>query len=1603
MVVRSDITVDWSKSPRIVTVAAPSTEVILQDLHDTLRDLEDEPENLIYDSIISSAGKEALGGGVSVGITSTLLNAKVAFEARTDHSIEGFATAINTGILLTDALADFVAAGVSPGDTVFNIDDQSLATISAITTTQLQHFQLNDGYFNNWEVSEKYKVYPVIQCEISGGNLVALDSAGADMSPVHPTSFTQVIRTSSSSATTQSQLQLEHSVFNGVVTVDITSGSEGTTYPIGTQQQPVNNMADALTIAISRGFDTFSIIGNITLDSGLNYSSKIFIGSSKTKTTITISSSANVLNAEFENATITGTLDGGSKLDTCNVSTLNYVDGFIENCILSDTITLTGAGTAHFLNCFSGVPGSTTPTINMGGFGSELAIRNYNGGIKITNHSGTDNVSIDMGSGQVIVDSTVISGTILIRGVTKITDNSTGTAIVDSSDAVVPSRLTNMQFILESFRPHHTGYGTVYYWDPENGDNTFDGLAPPRARKTLQSIIDGLVTDNNHDIIVCLPSVDGYNTIADETVIIDKAYTFIRGPGRDFIMRPSRDPETSTIEILAEGVEISSMRVDGYTTSVVPSDVIHCEGNFALLQNLWVTSGSESGIEFHGSENSIIDSCTILENAECGISLHSGGTNATIKNCVISGNLSHGICLESDIVDQEHSTVITSDNIIHGNDGYGININQDVIEASIGAEISMWNNSFGNIFDAGTNTGYSGALSRELTADSVWEEPKTDHQTEGSFGHMGIDSTNIIKILEFQRGSHTGANGVFYWDPFSGNDDYNGLTPTTGKSTWGGVRGLNSVIGANLHNVIIILPNDPSGTTVITEQIMIDKEYTFLRGPGPDLVFRPTATTDSTIEVSAEGVELSGMSVETATTGDGDAISISGDFAKITNVFVDYAQADGIRIQNASFAKLDRVRVRNTGQNGAGDGIKFNGTNQDCKFNFASNILAIDNANNGISLTGVNCQHNYLWGGDKGTTIVKNSGYGVLEQNNADLNHILGPVVHIHDNVLGNVNLVGTDSISENITQWSTHSAGDVWEESLVSHQTAGTFGSVGINSENIIRLLEFQRGAHTGANGIFYWDAYGGSDVNNGLTPTTAKLTWGGASGIDSLLSAHIHDIVIMIPGDPSGTTIITEQIEIDKEYTFLRGPGRDVVFRPTATTNATIEVSAEGVEIFGCRVETAATGDGTAINVSGDFCKVSSVFIEYAQESGIRLQNVSFARLNKIHVRNTGQGGTGVGILLNGATQNCKFNEISNALIINNASHGIHLTGVNCQNNHVWGGDNGTIIMSNGGWGVLEDSSANINHVLGPVIHIHENTTGEFSMSGVDSSVENITQWSTHSASDVWSENILGNDAYGTFGRALGFSVAAETTVTGGTATIIQTGLIEPDDFWNDHQVVIFDSSGGQKVIRNIDDYAQANGAITFNTALSFAPAVGDIVMVFASSSAASAVIDAGSIADAVWDEGLSGHVGAGSTGEALNNVSGGSSPSQIASAVWEEATDIHNTVNTFGWLVKNGLSDDGYAGLTPDTPTNTSVTLERGRNSNAMVSGVADGTVRFSTPTTRLIISVEKRAIKISVDKGVNYLNLPIGVNTLSIGQIKDLRFRGIGTWHLIASYI
>jgi len=442
MAIISGVTVNWVVSPRIITIPDTVNEVTIFDLQDTLLDLEDSEEGIIWPYLRELSGGEALGGGVTVGYTMELQNAQVQFEGRTTALTNGTnAQADTSGTVLVDSGATFQTAGVARGNTVFNsLTGAMAAIISVDSQTQITHQVLSGGSRADWQTGDDWVIYNNEQCNITGGNLVAVDGVGSSISPVFQSPNTNVIRSSASSATNQNLATIEYGSYNNEVTIDAIDGDTSANYTVagvtnpGSTQYPVNNLADAITLAEANGFRNIRIRGNLTIGSQDWSDGYTFWGEDHTNTTVTVQDPANINNCSFRYMTLMGVMDNSNHVNDCMVMNLTSFDGMFHDCGFMGTVTLGGSQQTTLESCYSMVAGGSTPTVNMGGSGSALAVRGYMGGLKLTNRTGTDACSLDITSGQVVVDSTCTAGDIYIRGVGKLTDNSTGTCNVIADD-----------------------------------------------------------------------------------------------------------------------------------------------------------------------------------------------------------------------------------------------------------------------------------------------------------------------------------------------------------------------------------------------------------------------------------------------------------------------------------------------------------------------------------------------------------------------------------------------------------------------------------------------------------------------------------------------------------------------------------------------------------------------------------------------------------------------------------------------------------------------------------------------------------------------------------------------------------------------------------------------------------------------------------------------------------------------------------------------------------------------------------------------------------------------------------------------------------------
>jgi len=249
-------------------------------------------------------------------------------------------------------------------------------------------------------------------------NLVGANSNAGDRVNVNQVS----VRSANSAGLVQTR-EIEYASFGGGITLDQLNGFSGTLYPTGTPQRPVNNLVDAMLIANVRGFTTLFIKGNATIDGSASLAEMRLQGESPIRSAITILDAADVLDCEILDCTISGILDGGTSIKNCFIENLEYVNGTIYDSGIKGNIILNGFEDAVLVNCYT-MDMEAVSSIDMNETGQNLMMPNYSGAILIKNLIEPMKVSIGLNSGKVILDSTIISGTIVVSGVGLLEDHS---------------------------------------------------------------------------------------------------------------------------------------------------------------------------------------------------------------------------------------------------------------------------------------------------------------------------------------------------------------------------------------------------------------------------------------------------------------------------------------------------------------------------------------------------------------------------------------------------------------------------------------------------------------------------------------------------------------------------------------------------------------------------------------------------------------------------------------------------------------------------------------------------------------------------------------------------------------------------------------------------------------------------------------------------------------------------------------------------------------------------------------------------------------------------------------------------------------------------
>lgn len=133
---------------------------------------------------------------------------------------------------------------------------------------------------------------------------------------------------------------------DGIVWIDAAFGSSGTDYPKGTAVHPVDNLADALTIASSRNIRHLHMLGSFTLSDSI---SGYTVYGEYLNTDIDLNSKS-VGGTVFHMCDLWGTVNGSITCFNCSISDVTDLSGRFKRCTLSSDIYIKSS--SYFEDCY---------------------------------------------------------------------------------------------------------------------------------------------------------------------------------------------------------------------------------------------------------------------------------------------------------------------------------------------------------------------------------------------------------------------------------------------------------------------------------------------------------------------------------------------------------------------------------------------------------------------------------------------------------------------------------------------------------------------------------------------------------------------------------------------------------------------------------------------------------------------------------------------------------------------------------------------------------------------------------------------------------------------------------------------------------------------------------------------------------------------------------------------------------------------------------------------------------------------------------------------------------------------------------------------------
>lgn len=288
----------------------------------------------------------------------------------------------------------------------------------------------------------------------------------------------------------------------------------------------------------------------------------------------------------------------------------------------------------------------------------------------------------------------------------------------------------------------------------------------------------------------------------------------------------------------------------------------------------------------------------------------------------------------------------------------------------------------------------------------------------------------MLYMLESLRGRNRSVGVIWYWNPTSGNDSNDGLTPSNAVATFNKAQTLAT---AGAGDIIFALATASGGITTVTEKLAITKSSLKVRGAGYQFQLAPTTAGAATVDISGDSVEFEGFYVSTANGGTDDGIAITGDNALIKNVWVNGVTGNGLRVTSSARSQIENSAIENSTL----AGISIGDTTSRTK---VSQCIVSGNGANGATVSGTGITDTIF----ENNLIFNNTGYGVdigtgVTRTGVRLNHTFSGNTVAATRDLGTGTFIETPAGGAS----ATDIADAVWDEIIAGHSTPGTAGQV--------------------------------------------------------------------------------------------------------------------------------------------------------------------------------------------------------------------------------------------------------------------------------------------------------------------------------------------------------------------------------------------------------------------------------------------------------------------------------------------------------------------------------------------------------------------------------